>query len=499
MSPQPSSSSSSPLAQQQQQQQQLQLQPPNPSVSAWYDDKDVPYLRPTTRSNNNNNSNNSNNNTNNIAWHVQTYTAGEDASRLAAAAKALGLRQHRPPRPPVRSRAPHSTRPTMAWRVVWQTVTDPSVEASRMWSVYSAHDTKAVEYRVILGETNENENDDDEEDERERERPTWKRFVPEQRQEGQEKAIEKGQPPPQEQNEQPPPEQHDQAVVASPGGTLTAAVLGMIKGMVGPAILYVPHGLASAGYLVALPLLASTTLLFLYSSQCLLEAWKQEQQEDEQEQYGQQDEQQDEQQEQQHVEARTTLTNESSALLSPSNPPKRRHHHHHHHHRVILSYPELAFRAFGPLGESLVKSGIALMQSGVCLTYLIFVPQNLQASMKELFHWDVAPSYWLLLLMVLGLEIPLSWIRDIRKLTPTNLLANVLILYGLSTCLVLAVLQAVRSTGSAHENATTTGSPQDSWTNLVEHVQDMKAFHKDWFLFIGTSVSWRRKGPWWCH
>ena len=32
------------------------------------------------------------------------------------------------------------------------------------------------------------------------------------------------------------------------GGDLTSAVLGIIKGMVGPAILYLPHGFAKAGF-----------------------------------------------------------------------------------------------------------------------------------------------------------------------------------------------------------------------------------------------------------
>ena len=58
------------------------------------------------------------------------------------------------------------------------------------------------------------------------------------------------------------------------GGDLPAAVLGIIKGMVGPAILYLPQGFASAGFVVALHIFMGTTLLFLYSSTCLLQAWQ---------------------------------------------------------------------------------------------------------------------------------------------------------------------------------------------------------------------------------
>ena len=60
------------------------------------------------------------------------------------------------------------------------------------------------------------------------------------------------------------------------------------------------------------------------------------------------------------------------------------------------------------------------MQSGVCLTYLIFVSQNLQVCALILFGLDLPASYFISIMLVF--QIPLSWIRDIRKLTLTNLL-----------------------------------------------------------------------------
>lgn len=199
---------------------------------------------------------------------------------------------------------------------------------------------------------------------------------------------------------------------------------------------YLPHGFASAGYLVALPIMMLTTILFLYSSGCLLDTWVHEQEK---------------------------TSSERTQLLRGSRK------------RQVLSYPELAYRSLGTRGESIVKTGIALMQSGVCLTYLIFVPQNLHTSMNQLFGWNVSAQVWLT--VMIALQIPLSWIRDIRKLTPTNLLANCLILYGLVTCLGFAV------TTSAEGDA---GGP---FRNVVHHFAALRAFDKDWFLFIGTSVS----------
>ena len=209
-----------------------------------------------------------------------------------------------------------------------------------------------------------------------------------------------------------------------------------------PAILYLPHGFATSGYTVALPMLIITTAVFLYSSSCLLQTWKNES-------------------------TKSNNDGEGTALL-PENTRRVA-------ARQMLSYPELAYRALGERGESIVKTGIALMQSGVCLTYLIFVPQNLHTSFFLLTGVDISPNIWLG--VMIAIEIPLSWIRDIRKLTPTNLLANGLILFGLLTCIYFAL------------GITTDGDKGGPMRNLADHISELKPFADDWFLFIGTSVS----------
>lgn len=171
--------------------------------------------------------------------------------------------------------------------------------------------------------------------------------------------------------------------------------------------------------------------MFLYSCTCLLDAWKIE-----------------------HAKA------ESHSLTGSSQ-------------RKMLSYPELAYRAMGTTGEKIVKTGIMLMQSGVCLTYLIFVPQNLHTSMLYLCNIDISASCWLIVMILI--QIPLSWIKDIRRLTPTNLLANVLILYGLAVCLFFAFSSSLSGPGNPLQN-------------LEDHVLDLSPLNSHWFLFIGTSV-----------
>lgn len=212
--------------------------------------------------------------------------------------------------------------------------------------------------------------------------------------------------------------------------------------MIGPAILYLPHAFAAAGYAVAIPLLILSTTMFLWSSQCLLESWR----------------------------------IEYDRLSIRSSSRRKR--------RVHLSYPELAYRAFGAKGEKIVQIGISMMQSGVCITYLIFVPQNLHTSALLLFGWDISTNWCLLFMM--AVQIPLSWIKDIRKFKMTNLLGNLLIFYGWIACLGFA-LDAMVNFDDGSIGAE--GADESLAGRISRRFSEMKPFNPSgWFLFIGTSV-----------
>ena len=105
---------------------------------------------------------------------------------------------------------------------------------------------------------------------------------------------------------------------------------------------------------------------------------------------------------------------------------------------TMLTYPELAKRAFGKYSV-FVSAGIAVLQFGVCLTYFIFVPENLVAVTHSL-TGKAVPQEAFLIAMIFA-EIPFTWIRDIRRLTPTNILASLLIFFGLASCLGIALFK----------------------------------------------------------
>lgn len=119
--------------------------------------------------------------------HLKTYTAGEDNSRLADMAKEFGLEKQRNPRKQVRAKA----KPNLS-KNVWNIVLDPSFMDVRMRAVWTSHgllEEQDREQRQFLQDL----------------QASW------------DQLPEGGDP-------------HAQGI----GGNLTSAVLGIIKGMVGP-------------------------------------------------------------------------------------------------------------------------------------------------------------------------------------------------------------------------------------------------------------------------
>ncbi|KAL7463688.1 hypothetical protein ACHAXS_004044 [Conticribra weissflogii] len=412
------------------------------------------------------------------ASHLSTYTAGEDAGRLATLAKEFGLSKVRPPRHQIRERIPEelSSLNLSSLKKWYESVKrmDEDFLEMRVQSVYvREHGEEST-----LGSYRTEEADEEEEEGAEEGLLLSSKAAAKKKleQELDEEELEL-----EEEDEQDASSATDDPHATQMGGTLPSAILGIIKGMVGPAILYLPHGFASAGYLVAVPLLLLSTVLFLWSATCLLQAWRMET-------------------------LRLYRERKNTKTLSLKIQ------------RIRLSYPELAYRSFGTKGETLVQVGISLMQSGVCLTYLIFVPQNLHSSALDLFGANISTSWWLAFMM--AVQIPMSWIRDIRRLTVTNLLANALILYGLLTCLGFALKQMGGSEvdvdvgeegldGVGYDYANSAEDPVGGTGPKIVGVviddgdNDERTFFREvlfrfrslppfnpagWFLFMGTSV-----------
>ena len=358
---------------------------------------------------------------------VRTYVVGEDAGRLANAASYLGLEKHnveRKPLQPVRD-------------AVSKLFHDTTLTAARMHSVGAIGSDERVDTSGTLHYVSV----------RRRQRPMMKTYG------SLHDLFEK-----QEQIAVVPmevAEEEEEEVIVEDiveGGSLQAAIFGIVKGTVGPAILYLPHGFQTSGYAVAIPAMMFATFMYIYNAHLLLACWKVE---------SDRNHQVAARIEQVRAFLEPSATNDDLAASSSSSFTP-----------TLLTYPELARRAFGSKYSFPVDFGISSMQFGVCLTYLIFVPANLYECTLALFGVAVPKSFFLLIMVLI--EIPLSWITDIRKLTPTNVLATTLIAYGLIAVLIMAVVQSLLL-------------DQEGERAYRQNLNSLPALTDSWFIFIGTS------------
>mmetsp|Transcript_25182 Transcript_25182/g.37266 ORF Transcript_25182/g.37266 Transcript_25182/m.37266 type:complete len:680 (+) Transcript_25182:99-2138(+) len=303
-------------------------------------------------------------------------------------------------------------------------------------------------------------------------------------------------------------EDYEEVIMESvEGGTITAAIFGIIKGMVGPAVLYLPRGFAISGYAVAIPAMIVATLSYLYCSTRLLQAWKVESEK---------------------TRLRAQKMDEIQKLLDDAGGEAgaggasgaggyvyygstedsdeddssrgRDLHSKNAPAPTLLTYPELAHRAFGDYSV-LISGGIAAMQFGVCLTYLIFVPQNLYESARSL-GLNIPKQAFLI--AMLAIEIPMVWIRDIRKLAPINIMATLFIAFGLASVLYIALfsfdgsdVEGIGSYNDKYDNNTLTldqdmdididALEEESELSLLSQILNLPSIMNTWSLFIGTS------------
>ena len=362
---------------------------------------------------------------------ASTYVAGDDPSRLRDAAAYLGLDRAR-------------RRTTRVREAVSILLSDTTLESARMHSV----GTLASDERVDEGGT------------------IHLMTLTRRRVAGVRPAYESGgdlmsifeKPKEFAEGEVGGGEEEYEVVDTVEGGSLGAATFGIIKGTIGPAILFLPRGFKMAGWGVAIPALLFSTATYLYSAGRLLDCYRIEKRKierveeikallkDTESNYGAMD---------------GASAPEAAAPRGPVDP------HMPSADGTMLTYPELAKRAFGKYAV-FVSAGIAVLQFGVCLTYFIFVPENLVAITRSLTGKTVSQEAFLIAMIFA--EIPFTWIRDIRRLTPTNILASLLIFFGLASCLSIALF---RDYGDS---------------SLLKEIKELPPVnHETWFMFIGTA------------
>lgn len=269
---------------------------------------------------------------------AHTYVVGEDEARLASAAQNLGLQRE------------EGRMPKKSWAQVL--FNDDTLTSARMHSVgFIAADERVDEYGTLHLMSMRRKKKSQHPAQYEQLTDLFAKPEPmklpssDRLAEGKEEEEEED-------------EEEEEMVDMVEGGSLGAAAFGIVKGTVGPAILYLPSGFYKSGWLVSIPAMVFATGMFIFNAYRLLECWRVESERNHQ------------------VESRLK---EVQALLTAQ--PQTQYgaaavRQDNFFTAKLLTYPELAKRAFGPYSV-LVELGIALFQFGVCLTYLIFVPDNL--------------------------------------------------------------------------------------------------------------------------
>ena len=95
----------------------------------------------------------------------------------------------------------------------------------------------------------------------------------------------------------------------------------------------------------------------------------------------------------------------------------------------VSSFGDIGLKLYGKWLKFLILFSLSLTQLGFSSAYVVFTSTNLEAFMRNVFKLDLSIQYFLVLQMLLF--IPLSFIRNVAKLSVTSLIANFLTLAGL--------------------------------------------------------------------
>lgn len=174
------------------------------------------------------------------------------------------------------------------------------------------------------------------------------------------------------------------------GGSMSRAVIALVRCMVGPAALYVPRGFADAGISGSLGCILVANLLFALGISRLVDCWR-------------------------YAAEREGLAERAQGIQG------------------------LARTFAGARCEALVRFCVVAMQCGDCVTYFIFVAENARSVLAAALGPRRAPSMGALILGMAVAEAPLSLTRRLQRLHVLNSLGNALVAAALLTIAAYAL------------------------------------------------------------
>lgn len=132
----------------------------------------------------------------------------------------------------------------------------------------------------------------------------------------------------------------------------------------------------------------------------------------------------------------------------------------------VTSFGDIGLRLFGPWMKFVILFSLVLTQIGFSGAYVIFTAENLKAFTKNVFLVsDVPISYFMILQLIVF--IPLSFIRNVSKLSLPSLLANFFVMAGLAIVLFFSTKHLVIDLGMRAADGVIVGFNQSRWSMFV--------------------------------
>ena len=136
----------------------------------------------------------------------------------------------------------------------------------------------------------------------------------------------------------------------------------------------------------------------------------------------------------------------------------------------VSSFGDIGLRTYGKWMKFAILLSLVLTQVGFSAAYVIFVAKNLQAFIRNVFNFENV-SLSLLMIFQLLVFIPLSFIRNISKLSLPSLFANFFILIGLVIVLFYTIKHLFVTLDMKPAEGVIFGVNSNRWT-----------------LFVGTAI-----------
>jgi len=102
--------------------------------------------------------------------------------------------------------------------------------------------------------------------------------------------------------------------------------------------------------------------------------------------------------------------------------------------QLVYGFGDIGQHLYGKMGKAAVNAAIITCQMGFCTAYCVFIAENIQSVIFETSGCDLSGIWaseglvYLIIAMVIPLEIPFVWVRQIKYFALTNFLANVIII-----------------------------------------------------------------------